>query len=55
MNDASEVRCVGLYVITKGMVSVSSCHCVPERVGPGSFRGPLYLGFEEVSVVTTVS
>ena len=22
MNDASEVRCVGLYVITKGMVSV---------------------------------
>ena len=33
----------------------SSCHCVPERVGPGSFRGSLYLGFEEVSVVTTVS
>ena len=33
---------VGLYVITKGMVSVRLC--VPKRVRPGNVRGPLYLG-----------
>ena len=45
----------GLYVITKGMVSVRLVIVFLSGVRPENVRGPLYLGFEEVSVVTTVN
>ena len=41
MNDASDGSSVGLFVITKGMVS--ACLVI---VSPGNARGPLYLGLE---------
>ena len=55
MNHPSEVRsrCWIVCDIFDGFSS--SCHCVPNRFRPGNVRGALYLGFEEVSVVTTVS
>ena len=43
-----------MMLVRLGSVGLS-CHCVPKCVRPGNVRGPLYLGFEEVSVVTTVS